>query len=88
MELRTEKGTLKSPLPLLCPIEMNPDKNHSICSGNDNLINDTSELIQNKQQNDSNVGNRDESTNFAKLENTSRRTAAITGVLKRRLAEL
>ena len=66
-ELRTEKGTLKRPLHLLCPIEMNPDKNHSICSGNDNLINDTSELIQNKQQNDSNEGNRDESTNFVKI---------------------
>ena len=67
---------------------MKLDKNLSICSGNDNLINDTNELIQNKQQNDSNVGNRDESTNFVKLENTSRRTAAITGELKRRLAEL
>ena len=56
MAFRTEKGSLKCPLHLLRPIKINPDKNHSIFSGNDNLIGDTSGLIQNKQQNDSNVG--------------------------------
>ena len=86
-EIRTGKGILKRPLHLLCPIEMHPDDDHSTQrSENDDLSNDTSELIQYDIPSDSPVEKCDENKDV-KSSSTARRMAAVTGELKRRLGD-